>query len=321
MSLPDIIFENIRPLDGNRYAGFDEMCCQLASLEPASSGVKFYRTGHGGDGGVEFYCHRGDGAEVGWQAKYLFHWNDSLKTQLDNSIRTALNKHPNLVEYIVCLPFDLSDSRTGKAKSAREKWDAWCTKWNEVTAKQKRNLTITLWGKSELSTRLSREDPAYSGRVLYWFDREALTAAWFQEQFGKSKASLGNRYTPETHVELPIRQDLLAFARHPELQKQIDGWCFRVAETGSDAVDAIRSTGAGAATIHSDPLAEAIRALTSLLDRAPIGPERLYPIDDWTAEASLLLAKPFAGHTIFRLPQPTAWVSGPNIKRDATSIG
>ena len=51
------------------------------------------------------------GGEVGWQAKYLFHWNDSLKNQLDHSIRTALNKHPNLVEYVVCLPFDLSDSR------------------------------------------------------------------------------------------------------------------------------------------------------------------------------------------------------------------
>ena len=219
MSLPDISFENIRPVDGSRPHGFEEMCCQLASLEPASSGENFYRKGHGGDGGVECYRRRADETEVGWQAKYLFHWSDSLATQLDHSISTALDKHPQLVEYIVCLPFDLPDSRTGRHKTAREKWDVWCAKWKKFAAERKRNLKITLWGKNELSTRLAREDPAYSGRVLYWFDHEALTAAWFQEQFGKSRMSLGGRYAPETNVELPIRKDFLAFTRHPEMHQ------------------------------------------------------------------------------------------------------
>ena len=204
------------------------MCCQLVYLEPASSGKTFHRKGHGGDAGVECYRRRADGTEVGWQAKYLFHWNDGLKAQLDNSIRTALDKHPHLVEYVVCLPFNLSDSRTGKGKTARTKWDTWCTKWEEFTATQQRHLTITLWGKSELSARLAREDPAYSGRLLYWFGTEAVTSAWFNEKFGTARASLGSRYTPETNVELPIRQDFVAFARHPELQRQIDGWLFRV---------------------------------------------------------------------------------------------
>ena len=286
MSLPDINFENIRPFDGSRHAGFEEMCCQLASLEPASSGENFYRKGRGGDAGVECFRRRADGTEVGWQAKYLFSWNASLAAQLDDSIRTALNKHQQLVEYVVCLPFDLSDSRTGKGKTTREKWNAWCVKWKEFAAEQRRDLTITLWGKSELSTRLAREDPAHSGRVLYWFGHEALTADWFKEQFGKARASLGSRYTPETNVELPIRQDFLAFARHPDLQKRIDGWVFRVTEKGSDAVRAIRRTGAEAAETHSDPLAEAIRALTSLLDGNPIGPDQPYPVNDWTSEAS-----------------------------------
>ena len=286
MSLPDISFDNIRPVDGSRHYGFEEMCCQLASLEPAPEEEKFCRKGRGADAGVECYRRRADGTEIGWQAKYLFYWNGSLSTQLDHSISTALDKHPQLVEYIVCLPFDLPDSRTGRHKTAREKWDVWCTKWKKFAAERKRNLTITLWGKSELTTRLAREDPAYSGRVLYWFDREALTAAWFQEQFGTSRASLGNRYTPETNVELPIRQDFLAFARHPELQKQIDGWFYRITEKGSLAVNAIRRTGAEAAETHSEPLAEAIHSLTSLLDGDPIGSDQPYPIGHWTSEAS-----------------------------------
>ena len=286
MSLPDISFENIRPFDGSRHAGFEEMCCQLASLEPASSGEHFYRKGRGGDAGVECCRRRADGTEVGWQAKYLFHWSDSLKTQLDHSIQRALNKHPQLVEYIVCLPFDLSDSRTGKAKPAREKWKHWCAKWKKFAASRKRDLTIRVWGKSELSTRLAREDPSYSGRLLYWFGIETVTSAWFNEKFGKARASLDSRYIPETNVELPIRQDFLAFARHLDLQKQIDGWFFRVTEKGSDAVRGIRRTGAKAAETHSDPLAEAIRALTSLLDGDPIGPDQPYPVNDWASEAS-----------------------------------
>ena len=286
MSLPDINFKNIRPFDGSRHTGFEEMCSQLASLEPASSGKTFHRKGQGGDAGVECYRRRADGTEVGWQAKYLFQWSDSLRRQLDDSIRTALRKHPNLVEYVVCLPFDLSDSRAGRRKTSREKWEAWCAKWKKFAASRKRKLRITLWGKSELSTRLSGEDPAYSGRVLYWFDREALTAAWFQEQFGKSRASLGNRYTPETNVELPIRQDFLAFARTPELQKQISEWSRGVTEKGSRAVDAIRGTDARGGKIHSSRLAEAIRALRSLFDGDPIGLDQSYPLDDWTSEAS-----------------------------------
>ena len=133
---------------------------------------------------------------------------------------------------------------------------------------------------------MAREDSAYSGRVLYWFDHEAFTEAWFQEQFDKAKASLGSRYTPETNVELPIRQDFLAFARHPELQKQIDRWLFRVTEKGRYAVNAIHKTGGEAAQGHSDPLAESIRTLASLLDRDPIGPDQPYPINDWAAAAS-----------------------------------
>ena len=286
MSLPDISFENIRQFDGSRHTGFEELCRQLASLEPTSLGEDFYPKGHGGDAGVECYLRRPDGTEVGWQAKYLFQWSASLKTQLDRSIHTALDKHPQLVEYIVCLPFDLSDSRTGNGKTARDKWNAWCMQWTKFAAGQQRTLTIRLWGRSELTTRLAREDPAYSGRALYWFGHETLQAPWFKEQFGKARDSLGSRYTPETSVELPIRQDFLAFARHPLLQKQIDEWCFRVTKKGNDALDAIRKTDAKEKKIHSDPLDKAIHALTSLLDRDPVGPDQHFPIDKWSTAAS-----------------------------------
>ena len=316
MSLPDIRFESIRPHDGNRHAGFEEMCCQLASLEPTSSPEEFFRKGRGGDAGVECYRVRSDGTEVGWQAKYLFEWSDRLNTHLDSSIQKALEKHPRLVEYIVCLPFDLSDSRSGRGKTAREKWNAWCDKWKQFAVEQNRKLTITLWGKSELTSRLASGDPAYSGRALYWFDREALTADWFNKQFDTARASLKSRYTPETNVELPIRQDFLAFARHSGLLEQVERWFFRVAKKGSDAVDVIRRRNSEAATIHSKALDEAVHALTSLLDWDPIGPDQPYPIADWsTAASDCLKVTRSALQWIYELPPSNPSSTGITSKR------
>ena len=316
MSLPDISFESIRPFDGSQYGGFEEMCCQLASLEQVTPGEHFYRKGPGGDAGVECYRRRADGKEIGWQAKYLFHWSNGLRTQLDDSIRTALDKHPSLVEYVVCLPFDLSDSRIGKGTTARDKWVAWCEKWKTFAGSHGRDLKITLWGKSELTSRLTREDPAFSGRLRYWFSHETLTSAWFEAQFGKARDSLGSRYIPETNVELPIRRDFLAFARHAELQKQIDEWFSRVTEKGSDAVDAIGRTGAEAAKIQSDPLNQAIRVLTALLDGDPIGPDQPYPIADWSTAASncLNLARKALSWT-YDLPHPKPSSTGMKSER------
>jgi hypothetical protein len=286
VSLPDISFENIRPYDGTRHSGFEELCSQLASLEPGPAEAKFYRKGRGGDAGVECYQQRADGTEVGWQAKYLFEWDRNLTAQLDDSIGTALDNHPKLVEYVVCLPFDLSDSRTGRGKTARQKWDDWCAKWRRVAAKEKRDLTFTLWGRTELVARLARDEPAYSGRVLYWFGREALTTSWFQEQFEKARVALGTRYTPETNIELPIRQYFLAFARDTSLQKQIDEWFLRVSDEGRSAVDSIRKAALATPESHSGPLAESIQFLSGLLGGDPIGPHQHYPVDGWSSAAS-----------------------------------
>lgn len=285
MSLPDINFELIRPYDGSRHAGFEELCSQIASLEtPLAS--NFYRKGRGADAGVECYRRQPDGTEVGWQAKYLFRWDDSLASQLNDSIRTALDKHLQLVEYVVCLPFDLSDSRTGKGKTARERWTDWCERWKDVASAERRPLAITLWGKSELAGRLATDSATYGGRVLYWFGSEAFTSNWFLGQFEKARAALGARYTPETNVELPIRQDLLAFARDPALQKQLDRWFIGVSEEGGSAVNAIRKSAAeGSTEPHSDALAEAVHALAASLDGGPIGPDRPYPLDTWISAA------------------------------------
>ena len=289
MSVPDIDFRNIRAFNGSRHQGFEELCCQLAALEALPSGSTFHRKGQGGDAGLECFLRLEDGKEIGWQAKYLFRWNDSCALQLDKSIKTAIEKHPNLTEYVVCLPFDLSDSRSGRGKTAREKWDGWHAKWTKRAADEKRDVTVKLWGKSELCSRLVRDDPSFAGRALYWFDIETFTSCWFQEQFERAKVSLGSRYNPETNVDLPIRQNFVALARHPELQKEIDRWCSSVAEKGRSAIRAIQETRTDAAQAQADVLETAVDVLTAALDSDPIASDQPYPTDAWRSAASACL--------------------------------
>lgn len=111
---------------------------------------------------------------------------------------------------------------------------------------------------------------------------EAFTTSWFVEQFEKQRVALSDRYTPETNVELPIRQDFLAFARDTSLQEQIDRWYLRVTEDGHSAINAIRKLVAADSTnTHLDALAGAVHALATSLDRVPIRPDEPYPLDTW----------------------------------------
>jgi hypothetical protein len=133
-------------------------------------------------------------------------------SQLDASMKAALDKHPQLTKFLVCLPFDLPDVRPAKGKSARQKWESWKHKWEKYAAEGKRPLEILLWDRSALTGRLAKDKADYGGRTFYWFGKEALTGAWFVEQFEKARVALGSRYTPETNVELPIRRAFLALA-------------------------------------------------------------------------------------------------------------
>ena len=311
MSLPDIDFRHIRPLNGSRQDGFEELCCQLAYLETGFERLEFQRKGRGGDAGVECFARSSDGKETGWQAKYIFRWDNSFRQQLDESIRTALEKHPGLVEYIVCIPFDLPDSRSGRGKTARQKWEGWCSKWRKYAKEAKRELRITLWDKNELINRLTNDGPAYAGRTLYWFSAESMTAGWFRTQFEAAKASLGSRYTPETNVELPIRQDFIAFARHPRLQKEIDGWLFDVSDKGRSAVNAVCALPGDEANARADAVNAAVDALASLLGAPPVALDGRYPLDDWISAVSDALSA--ARETLdwsFGLPQSKPGRSG-----------
>ena len=113
-------FSNIRTHNGSQAGGFEELVCQLAHLRRPEDALRFVRKeGAGGDAGVECYWVLADQSEECWQAKYFIGgMNPSRWSQLDDSFATALNRHPKLTKYVICLPIDKTDSRrSGRAGS------------------------------------------------------------------------------------------------------------------------------------------------------------------------------------------------------------
>ena len=205
----DIDWRSIRPLNGARDKGFEELCSQLARCD-APEGSRFVRKGSP-DAGVECYATLEDGTEWAWQAKYFHTLGTSQWSQIDSSVRTALEKHPRIMRYIVCSPLDLPEGRSGTALSARDKWDRYVARWTDLAPDKGMAVEFTYWGRHELLERLARSE--HSGRVRFWFGAPMMDADWFAKRINEAVATAGPRYTPELHINLPIAAEFEAFGR------------------------------------------------------------------------------------------------------------
>lgn len=114
-------WHDITPLNGTQNDGFEELVCQLARKEEISDKKKFIRKGKP-DAGVECYWILADETEWAWQAKFFTSaMGESQWKQIDDSVVTAINHHPQLKKYFIAIPIDPPDARTSNQKSMLEK--------------------------------------------------------------------------------------------------------------------------------------------------------------------------------------------------------
>src|SRR5467141_3693522 len=124
-----IDWNTLRTLDGPQPKAFEELCCQLAAYEPAPQGSTFVRLA-APDAGVECYWTLPNGDEWSWQAKFFTSPpTENQWKELDQSVETALEKHPRLTSYTVCFPQDRQDPRLEKQLWFMEKWNRRIEKW------------------------------------------------------------------------------------------------------------------------------------------------------------------------------------------------
>ena len=187
-----IDFSRIRVHDGSQHKGFEDLVCQLANRSKPENAREFIpKDGAGGDAGVECYWKLEDGSEHVWQAKYFIdrlkktHWE-----QISRSVKTALNKHPKLTKYYVCLPIDRTDirrvTRNGKPVfSEQDWWDRYVVKWTTIAAKKSMNVEFVYWGKHKITSLILHSDPGDLANIInYWFGAtDGTTDAWLYRRF------------------------------------------------------------------------------------------------------------------------------------------
>lgn len=221
-------WDAIQPLDGTRDKGFEELCAQLARYE-IPSGVQFIRKGTP-DGGVECFAIFDDDTEWGWQAKYFTRSMDTSQwRQVDDSVKTALEKHPRLTRYYVCVAHDRPDARITGQTSALGKWELHVTKWQKQAKMLGMDVEFIWWGSSELMDRLTQ--PQHVGRLRFWFGQHRLDHAWFARQCKRAIQAAGPRYTPELHVELPIALRFEEVGRTPFMFDSVKSKANSIRET------------------------------------------------------------------------------------------
>lgn len=231
-----IDFKDIRTHQGTQDKGFEELCCQLASFEEVPKDSIFSRKGPGGDGGVECYWQLPNGNEKVWQAKYFPNGlGDSQWAQIDDSVKPALDKHPNLTEYIVCLPINRTDGRQDGRKFQMDRWNERVQKWKGWAEERDMKVQFVYWGESEILERLSRPQPLYVGRAYFWFNKQELTNEWMIQRFQEVRENAGARYTPEIHVDLPADQIFEGLGRTDLFFDRIDNLYSQLCRKWKDA--------------------------------------------------------------------------------------
>jgi hypothetical protein len=212
-----IDWHNLRTWAGSQQAAFEKLCCQLAAHENVPNGSRFIAKA-APDAGIECYWVYKDKREWGFQAKYfLSPPGDAQWRQIDESVRRALDAHPFLTRYTICMPMDRSDPRIKKQKSFMDRWKEHEKRWKGWGAKNRnrkaRTLTFEYWGTSEFLDRLAKSE--HRGRVYFWFQRELFTTEWFRQRVDSAIANVGARYTPELNVDLPIAAIFDGLGRTP----------------------------------------------------------------------------------------------------------
>ena len=197
-----INLEDLRPLNNSQNDAFEELCRQLARYEKVPHNSIFTAKGDP-DAGVECYWKFPSGDEWGWQAKFFRSPPDSGQWgQIDKSVERALEKHPELVKYTICLPIDRPDARIKGKKSFMDKWNDHVEKWKEWAQEKGMSVEFEYWGEHEILERLSRDE--HRGRFFFWFNKEFFSKNWFERHAKEAISCAGLRYTPELNIELPI---------------------------------------------------------------------------------------------------------------------
>ena len=280
--MDEINWDKIRSLDGSKHIGFQELCVQLARAE-SPEGAQFAAIGNP-DAGVECYCVFPDRTEWGWQAKYfLSALGNAQWQQIDRSVKTALQKHTNLVRYYICVPRDRSDARNPKQQSEMDRWNKRVAKWQAWARDRGMDVEFIWWGSSELLDMLSSNEN--SGLRRFWFGLHEFHHEWFSNRLDEAIEAAGPRYTPKINVELKISKDLHRFSRSTILFEEVKSLAIEIRRASKGINYARKSLKSTHQDTDISELTDATTKILHMLSLLGVSPSDDLPLPEITEEA------------------------------------
>ncbi|MCI1301290.1 hypothetical protein [Acetobacter sp.] len=226
---PDIDFSKIRAERGDQREGFEEFSAQIFHRHRVAAGSRYERyRGAGGDGGVEAIWRLPTGKVIGLQSKYFLPLKAAHLSQLEKSLDTALDNHPDLQTYIVTLPFDPTPTvKARKGEGQAEKLETWRKGLIDRAAKRGITIEVEWWHESELKSRLLSMDNS-DGRILYWFGSPHLSMATLKSAATVAEGVAGPRYSPRLRVGNDAGDTIKAFGLDPTWPAVHQSWVERL---------------------------------------------------------------------------------------------
>lgn len=231
-------FLKINGFEKGQRESFEELVCVLAKREKLSGAVKYQRVeGAGGDGGVEALWISEDGAKTGYQAKFFSSLGSSQWSQIDESVKRALEVHPELKRYVVAIPINLTHKRWyfGFGQSNWEKWQARVANWTNWASAKGLEVVFEPWTASDLNELLLREEN--HGLVQHWFGEQVLGVGWFNNAFNTARSLLDDRYSPSEHVNTSLEKLFDALVRGPSTMAEVRGCYHELSKKRFPSID------------------------------------------------------------------------------------
>lgn len=206
------MWDSFNTYGGSYQNSFETLCNQLferyLSKEYPNSIDEFkVINGAGGDGGIEAYGKLSNGNFIAIQSKWFKQALDSNElNQIKKSITTALNIRPSIIEYIICIPHNVSSVKIGKGKKPTQNSEDVRIKNFEKEIKESLpNVKITWWFEHSILEELQR--PENEGVHKYWFEREIIHSSFLKDKFDLQKTNywLKERYVGDLHTKGDIQ--------------------------------------------------------------------------------------------------------------------
>lgn len=212
-------WNNFLVYGNNNDVAFEMLCNQLfESYLKRTYGDKLVKfravNGAAGDGGIEAYGILKEGSILAVQAK----WFRATLTktqfkQIEESINTALALRPEIVEYIICIPRDLSSLKFVRGKKgepkqpAKEHEDKLVDAFTKEMLEEHPTLKITWWFDHDLDFEIAQS--GNEGMYKFWFEKEVVSLEYLKELFELSRVGwLEERYIPELHAQGLIHKSI-----------------------------------------------------------------------------------------------------------------